>query len=182
MSLYWMSTPYPAESGSWFSAGNVRDMPELAPHREFFAKLETLSDVERDDAFKNQAIYNITHHPAKYVTNWAANVGRLLFSYPFSLESHTLSTYFYMMPNMFLIVLFLLSIPPALFRPSAIPVELWALLAFAVVAFGGSTLLSAYARLFRPLVPVLCAWMAFLYIRVLRIDVRDFDPGTAHPF
>jgi len=84
LSLYCMSTPYPNELGSWFSAQDVKENPELAPHREFFAKLEGLSDVEHDDALKKQAIYNIIHHPAKYAQNWVANVGRLLFSYPHS--------------------------------------------------------------------------------------------------
>jgi hypothetical protein len=172
MSLYWISTPYPSELGSWFSVTDVNEKPELAPHREFFAKLERFSDVERDDALKKQAVYNITHHPAKYVANWAANVGRLLFSYPFSLGSDRLSTYFYMVPNMFVVVLFLLSLFPAALRPRAIPFEMWALLIFALTAFSGSTLLSAYDRQFRPLVPMLCAWMGFVYVRVLRIDLR----------
>jgi hypothetical protein len=172
MSLYWMSTPYPTESGSWFSVTEVKEKPELAPHREFFASLEGLSDVERDSAFKKQAIYNITHHPGKYAANWAANVGRLLFSYPYSLQSAHLGTYFYMAPNMFVVVLFLLSMFPAVLKPSAIPFELWGLLIFALFAFGGSTLLSAYDRQFRPLVPILSAWMGYVYLRVLQIHFR----------
>jgi Methyltransferase domain len=163
---------YPSELGSWFSVTDVKEKPELAPHREFFANLERLSDVEQDDALKKQAVYNITHHPAKFAVNWAANVGRLLFSYPFSLGSDRLTTYFYMAPNIFVVVLLLLSLFPAALRPRAIPFEMWALLIFALTAFGGSTLLSAYDRQFRPLVPILCAWMAFVYVRVLRIDLR----------
>ena len=34
--LYWISTPYAGEYGSWFSSNQVRDRNELAPHREFF--------------------------------------------------------------------------------------------------------------------------------------------------
>lgn len=170
--LYWMSTPYPNELGDWFSVTEVNEMPELAPHREFFAKLEGLSDVERDDAYKKQAIYNISHHPGKYASNWAANVGRLLFNYPYSFESAHLGTYFYMAPNMFVVVLFLLSVFPAVLRPRAIPFELWALLIFALCAFCGSTLLSAFDRQFRPLVPILCAWMGYVYLRLLQIDFR----------
>lgn len=173
MSLYWMTTPYSNELGSWFSVTEVKERPELAPHREFFASLEGLSDVERDDAFKKQAIYNITHHPAKYAANWAANVGRLLLNYPFSFQMSHLGTYFYMAPNMFVIVLFLVSLLPAALRPRAIPFELWALLTFALCAFGGFTLLSAYDRQFRPLVPILCAWMGYVYLRVLQIDFRN---------
>jgi hypothetical protein len=73
---------------------------------------------------------------------------------------------------MFVVVLFLLSIIPAIMRRNAIPFELWALLLFVLTAFGGSTLLSAYDRQFRPLVPALCVWMAFIYIRLLRVELR----------
>jgi hypothetical protein len=183
MQLYWMTTPYGNELGSWFSVKDVKDRPELAPHRKFFASLEGLSDTERDDAYKKQAIHNIATHPKKYLHNWLANVGRLLFSYPFSLGPQSLTTYFYLVPNMFVVVLFLLSTIPAVFRPRAIPFELWALLVFVLIAFGGSTLLSAYDRQFAPLVPGLCIWMAFVYVRVLRIELRSGSEisGAVHP-
>src|SRR6266511_3109684 len=84
MSIYWMSTPYKNEWGSWFSSENVQKLPELAQHREFLDEISGLSEVEMDSAFKRKAVYNITHFPRKYLVNWMANIGRLLFSYPFS--------------------------------------------------------------------------------------------------
>ncbi len=172
MSLYWMSTPHTGEYGSWYSSNQVRDRPELAPHRVFFASLESLNDVERDDAFKKQAIYNIANHPKEYARNWAANVGRLLFSYPFSFAAQSLTTYFYLAPNMFIVVLFVVSLIPAVLRPHAMPFELWFLLAFALIALGGSTLVSGYERQFRPLVPILSVWVGLVSVRVLRIELR----------
>jgi len=172
MSLYWMSTPYPNESGSWFSYKAVNELPELAYHRPFFTTLKRLSDVERDDAFKKQAVFNISHHPFKFMLNWLANIGRLLFSYPYSFTSQKVSTYFFF-PNMFIAVLFVLSITPALLRRAAVPFELWTLLFFALTSIGGCSLLSAYERQFRPTVPVLCTWLAFVYGRVLRIELRS---------
>ena len=74
-----------------------------------------------------------------------------------------------MAPNMFVVVLFLLSIIPAALRARALPFELWALLIFALIAFGGSTLLSAFDRQFTPLVPVFCVWMGFVYTQVMPI-------------
>jgi hypothetical protein len=172
LSLYWMSAPYPGELGSWYSNQDVKEMPELAPHREFFARLEGLSDVDVDNALRKQAIANILHHPRYFGAHWAANVGRLLFSYPYSYTPQRLTTYFFLAPNMFVVVLFLFSLFPAVQRPKAIPFEMWALLIFAGIAFGGSTLLSAYDRQFWPLVPILCAWMGFVYIRLLKIEFR----------
>ena len=179
--LYWMSTPYAGEYGSWYSDRQVRDRPELAPHREFFAKLEGLTDVERDDAFRRQAVHNIANHPKEYARHWPANVGRLLFSYPFSFAAQSLTTYFYLAPNMFIVVLFLVSLIPAVLRPQAMPFELWFLLAFALLAFGGSTLVSDYDRQFSPLVEILCVWVALVFARALRIELCPLPPQRLRP-
>jgi len=170
--LYWMSTPYKNEWGSWFSPENVQELPELVRHREFFNEITGLSEVEMDNAFKRRAIYNITHYPTEYLINWLANIGRLLFSYPFSYSNHKLTTYFYLLPNMFITVFFILSVYPAILRWKSVPYEICALLSFDLISFGGTSLLSAYARQFSPLVPILLLWLSFIYVRVLKIDVR----------
>jgi len=174
-----MSTPYENELGSWFSEEDAKKHPELAPHGEFFKKIEGLSQVQKDEAFKKQAIYNITHYPKKYFINWVANIGRLLFSYPFSLRQHNLSTYFYLLPNMFLFVTFIFSIYPVILRWKAIPYEIYTLFYFFLVAFGGTASVSAYDRQFRPLVPILLLWLAFIYIRVFKIEVRQESEITS---
>lgn len=173
MSLYWMSSPNENEWGSWFSEDDVQERPELAQHREFFNKISGLSQVEVDNAFKKQAIYNITHHPGKYFINWIANIGRLLFSYPFSYTQHSLTTYFYLIPNMFIFVTFILSIYPVIVRWKSIPFEIYALLYISLIAFGGLSLVSGFDRYFRPLVPILLLWLAFVYVRVFKIEVRQ---------
>ncbi len=175
MSLYWMSTPYANEWGDWFSAADVQNHPELLQHQAFFEKLKGLSQVQQDAAFKQQAIDNIIHHPAKYVVNWTANIGRLLFSNPYSYTTQKLSTYFYLIPDMFLVVLFTLSAYPAVRRWNAIPYPVRALLFMTLIAFAGSSLLSAYNRQFLPIVPPLVLWLSYIFVRVLKIEIR---PGT----
>jgi hypothetical protein len=175
MSLYWMSSPYAGELGSWFSDDDVQAMPELSPHRGFFAEIADLSEVERDEAFKRQALDNIIHYPSRFLMNWIANVGRLLFSYPFSYTPQKIGTYFYLLPNMFLVVFLLLSVYPASLRYRAIPYEIRALLLFALIATGGTSLLCAYDRQFRPQVPIFLLWIAIVYSRILRIEMRS--PG-----
>jgi len=163
MNLYWLSTPYPNELGSWFSEKDAHERSELAVHRTFFDSISHLSDVERDDALK--------HHCGRFARNWAANVGRILFSYPFSYAQQSLTTSFYMLPNMFVVVLALFSIILAVLRPWAIPLEIWTLFTFFVISFGGSTLVGLDDRQFWPLVPILGVWMAFVYSRLIRIDL-----------
>jgi hypothetical protein len=173
MSLYWMSTPYQGEWGSWFSSENVYEDSRLEPHRAFFDSLSGLSGVERDDAFKRQAVYNITHHPTRFVANWMANIGRLLFSYPFSYTPQKLSTYFYILPNMFIVVLSILSLYPGYLGRRLIPYEIYASILLGLIALGGTSLLSAFDRQFRPLVPVFVLWISFILVRVLRIEIRQ---------
>lgn len=172
-SLYWMSTPYKNELGSWFDVAQVQKLPALSPHRDFFYRLAGLSEVARDDALKKKAIDNIAHHPRKYFINFISNIGRLLFSYPFSFTPQKLSTYFYILPNMFIVVLFTLSIYPAILRWQGIPYEIYMLLLFAIFAFGGFSLLAAYNRQFQPLAPIVLLWIYFIYTRVLKIEVRS---------
>jgi hypothetical protein len=172
LSLFWMSTPYNGEMGDWFSAKDVNERPELSQHRTFFDQVAELSEVEKDDIFKNQAKYNIINYPMKYAANWVANIGRLLFSYPFSYTPQKLETYFYMVPNMFIIVLFVLSVFPAILRYKVIPDEIHALIVFAFITLAGTSLLSAYDRQFRPMVPIILLWLSFIYFRVLKIELR----------
>ncbi|MGA2506545.1 MAG: hypothetical protein ABSF80_03610 [Chitinispirillaceae bacterium] len=179
LSLYWMSSPYKEELGDWISPYEVPNRPELARHREFFNAVSALTEVKRDNAFKRQGMDNIKHHPRKFIVNWAANVGRLLFSYPFSYTQQKLSTYFYILPNIFIVVLFVLSCIPAFLRRKSLPDGIIGLFFFGAIAFGGSTLVSAFDRQFRPLVPLLLLWIAYVYIRVLRVELHPESPVSS---
>jgi hypothetical protein len=169
LSLYWMSTPYKDELGDWHIIDN-----SYKNHQEFFNKLKrkNLSVIEWDDELKKQAIQNIINHPLKYLKNWLANIGRLLFNYPYTNTPQSLSTYFYIIPNMFLVVLCILCIYPSYLGRRLIPFEIYALILFGLISFGGSSLLSAYNRQFQPLVPVFFLWISFILARILKVEIR----------
>ncbi len=174
MSMYWMSTPYENELGDWQWMGSMREHPDVYKDQmEFDRKLSKLPPVQRDEAYKKQAVKNITGHPMKYFKNWLANIGRLLFNYPYSYTSQGLSTYFYIIPNMFLVVFCISGIYPAYLRWRLIPHEIYELIIFGLIAFGGSSLLSAYNRQFWPLVPVVILWIAVVSTRVVKIELRQ---------
>jgi hypothetical protein len=174
MSLYWMSTPYEGEFGDWFTRDEVEENPALAAnHKSFFDYLYTLPSIQRDEAFMQQAIRNIFNHPDKFAVNWVANCGRLLFNYPFSYTPQKLSTYAYIIPDMFVVVMIVLSIYLTFLGPKRIPYEIYFLIGFATIALGGSSLLSAYQRFFMPLVPVFCLWIFLTLTRVLRIEMHQ---------
>jgi hypothetical protein len=167
-----MSTPYENELGDWHGDRNMKEIAQLSQHhKEIFRKLETLSYTERDDVLKAQAIRNIMQNPTKFLKNWLANIGRLLFNYPYSYTYQKLSTYFYIIPNMFLVVLFVLCIYPAILGRRLIPYEISSLLFFGLISFGGSSLLSAYNRQLWPLVPLFLLFESFVIVNVIKIEL-----------
>ena len=184
LSLYWMSTPYPGEYGDWQFIEHVKVNKKSADnHLAFLNELDKLPSVERDDALKKAAIQNIVHHPVKFVENWFCNIGRLFFDYPYSYAEQTARTYFYLIPNMFIVVLGTLSIYPAWRRRRTTPEELHVLLAFAAIAFAGSSFLSAYARQFWVLTPIIDVFLIAVLVKaVVLVDAPSTGLQKAgHP-
>jgi hypothetical protein len=171
--LYWMSTPFENEYGDWITSERVFEDPQLyEKHGEFYNKISGLSRIQMDEAFNKQGLENILRNPIKYIKNWMANIGRLFFSYPFSYTNQKLSTYFYIIPNMFIVVLSILCIYPTYIQRKIIPHEILVLLLFGMVAFGGSSLVSAEERQFSVLVPVFLFWILFTLTCILKIEIR----------
>lgn len=156
LSLYWMSTPYADEWGDWFHRADVYQRPELARHRATFDSVATLSPVDRDVAFRREAVANIAAHPAKYLKNVAANVARLCFSFPYSYTPQKLTTLFYVLPNALLLSALVFSgVVLSTRRPPGVG-DCHLVLVLMGLALGGSSLLSAYPRMLDPVVP--CAY------------------------
>jgi 4-amino-4-deoxy-L-arabinose transferase-like glycosyltransferase len=171
-SLYWISTPYEGEFGDWHNWRTLtRETQTGRNHLPFFEELAGLPAVDRDRALKAKAIDNIREHPLKFVENWLANVGRLLFNYPYSATPQKPSTYFYWIPNAVLVVLSLLCLYPTWVARRSVPVALYVLGIFGLLGFVASSLLSAYARQLLPLVPLLALWIAYTTSRLVRIEL-----------
>ncbi|MBI5675291.1 MAG: hypothetical protein HZC48_05615 [Nitrospirae bacterium] len=172
LSLYWMSTPYENEFGDWYDFQKVQENSRFEKHQEFFNKLKVLPNIQRDDELKKQAVKNIMQYPAKYLKNVSANVGRMLFNYPYSYRPQKMSTYFYIIPNMFLVVCSIMCIYPYFARGKIIPVEIHILIVFFFFSFVGSALLSAYPRQLMVLLPVLLIWLFLVITHAVRIELR----------
>ena len=173
MSWYWMSSPNENELGDWQWTKKVIENPQLyEKHQAFFKRIKNLSNLQQDDEFRKRAIENIINHPSKYLKNVAANVGRLLFNYPYTHYNQKLSTYFFIIPNMFVVVFFVVSFYPAFLGRRLIPHEVYSMLLFGLVALGGSSLLSAYNRQLWPLVPVFMLWISFVISNILKVEIK----------
>ena len=170
LSLYWMSD---GELGDWHSEADVLGSDNFGSEtKAFFNNIADLDYVRKDDALKRQAIVNIREHPMVFAENWIANVGRMLFSYPYSFTPQKITTLFYMVPAMFVVVIAVLFIYPSILARSIIPAEIVDALLLGGVALGGSSLLSAYPRHFYLLLPIFGIWIVFVATKVLSIQIQ----------
>jgi len=184
--LYHRSTPYENEWGNWFSMENAlnggnpnykpdnvyRDLSSLSKnHHEVYLKLQLMTHVERDSAFKSIAIQNMKSHPDKYLKNTVSNIGRLLFHYPFSYREQNLNAYGYMIPNMFIVVLWLLCLYPAFLARKKVPFELKASIMFILIYACGIVLADGRGRNFIIIAPALVLFCAYIYTNILKINL-----------
>ena len=137
-----------------------------------------MNSIERDDAEKKEAIKNIKKHPKKYLTNWFANIGRILFSYPYSYENQELKTYFTIVPNIFLVVFCILFFCLTVFNYNNINQLIILLLIFISIYLFFSSLVSADRQVFFTALPVICLWLTYIFDNFIRIKLGgDISKG-----
>ena len=172
--LYWMTTPYKNELGEWFGKKRIYGISDLAKnHKQFYDDLESLSDIEKDKRFKAEAIKNIKAYPKKYIVNWMANWGRLLFNYPYSYTPQKITSYFRFIPNMFIVVLSILSVYPFYLVHRLVPYEIKILLIIIIIYVCGSSLVSATSRYFEIIVPVIFMWISIFINKFIKINIKN---------
>lgn len=183
--LYHRATPHENEFGNWFSAEYIlepetididaipyQDLSELsANHRDFYLQLRPLSNIERDSAFKAKAFANMKEHPLKYLKNTVASASRLLFHYPISYRSQNLKAFGYIIPNMFLVVIFLLLLYPTYMARRRIPFEIKSQLIFVLIYGLGMILLSGKGRYFVVMVPAIVLFIAYAATNTLKFTL-----------
>jgi hypothetical protein len=186
--LYHRSSPYDDEWGNWFSENYVLNPEQIneqddspygdisqlsANHRDFYLSIQSLSNMEKDSAFKARAIENMKAYPQKYIKNTVANVGRFLFNYPISYRTQNLNAYGYLIPNMFIVVLFTLSIFLAILFRLRISFEVKSQVLFGLVYCGAMILLGGKSRYFIIAVPSLILFCAYIYANNLTVSLID---------
>ena len=173
MSLYWMSTPIENEYGDWnddhFRAYCDYDT-SMPCNADYFAKghqadydqIYKLEGVARDDAFKQKAVENIKLHPAKYLRNIVANMGRLFFGLPNSYSTVRMQQLWRIIPNAFLFCIFLISIFLGAKQFRKHPPEIQVLLLVLFTYLSATLLVSAQQRQLYVVLPLILIWFAWL--------------------
>lgn len=182
--LYWMSTPHEGELGDWkepdlstrYKAGSLipanANERLKANHQQNHTEIFKYVGVERDEAYKRIAINNIKNHPLKFIKNWIANLGRLLFDFPNSYVFQNTNQLFKLPPASATILLSLLCIIPTILNWRKIPFPIRFLLIFVLLYLAPTTLLSAYSRFFTVIVPLLLLWIAFIMQNTMQFRLR----------
>jgi hypothetical protein len=165
LSLYWMSSPYPQDLGDWRGGAYevVVSDPDLAHHREFFLELAPLDPTEQNRRLERRALENIRGSPGKFAENVAANVSRMIFGFPFSATRESLTTLYYLVPNV--LILWALVGCAILLALRRVTVGLEGIVfgAFAAFAFALHSVLAAFPRMLMPLIPI-ALWFVFVTI------------------
>jgi hypothetical protein len=170
MSLYTMSSPYANELGDWTNSKILQLNPN---HKVFMDSISKLKPLEKDEAYKTAAIENIKSHPKKYLSNWIANVGRLLFSYPYSNKEQNIKSYFTIIPNMFVIVIIVLTFAVSIVHYKKFPEGLILLFLFILIYLFGSTLVSAYRRMFYITMPFWFFFISYVFNNIISFKIRQ---------
>lgn len=185
MSLYWMSTPYEHEYGTWdnetFTAnhvdGDIAGTTSLLKlnHQKDIDYVRKFKGVQKDDAYKKIAINNIKTHPKKYIKNIFANISNLLFDFPgtYSFQHPIFKIWYFSILYSLMIFCFI----PTIINWRKIPYCIRFLFVFTFIYLGGSSLLSGYNRQFIIIVPVLLFWIAYIINKSTTIRIK-FDKNA----
>ncbi len=168
-SLYNMSAPYPNDWGDW------KDNPQMLQnpnYKVFVDSVLKLPPLERDAIYKTKAIENIKYYPKKYLLNCVANLGRMFFSYPFTNMEQDVKTYFTIIPNMFVLVFMVITLGLGIFHYKKLPQELILLLLFILIYLAGSTLVSAFRRMFYITMPFWTVFIAYVLTNIVSIKLK----------
>lgn len=184
--LYWMTTPYEDEYGDWkghldlnpieYNNFNIEGSAEILEkhHGNDYKEFNNLTGLELDDAFKRVAIENIRNHPMKYIQNMTFNLSRIFFLYPFSYARQKPKVIPIFPINGILLTFILLSIYPTIINWKKILFPIRFLLILFLVYFGGCLVASSEARMLVPVVPVLILLFAFLFQKIITINIKNW--------
>jgi hypothetical protein len=160
-----MTSPDPDDLGDPHVAEAVFDNPNLASHRPFFTRLESMRPLDVDAELRRAARKQLKDHPERFARNLLYNTSRLLFNFPFSFKGQTASPLFYAIPNGLILVALCVALVglrrARRWRGLVVPPAV-----FGAVGFAVHVPVAGYPRYWFPVVPV-AVWLAVLGISVL---------------
>ena len=171
--LYYLSSPFENELGDIQNQRNDINPGFIKNHRAFYTIIDAMPTVERDDMLRKQAVVNITKHPAKFMKNYAANLGRMFINFPYSYTPQSVRSLFYIFPGMFLVVFLFISVVLAMFGARLLNLRPMPLFVFGLIATAATSAVSAYSRMALVLIPIMFIWIVFVFSDTITISFKS---------
>lgn len=183
MNLYWMSTPVKSEYGDWnneeFKATcnlnqfePCNDWQFAKHHGKELEQIKKFTSIERDDEYKRLAIENIKSNPLKYVKNCFANIGRLLFNFPFSYKYQEAKTLIRFIPNSILLTLTLFCLPFTILNWTGLDPIIKFIIIVLLYYLTPTIMLSAHPRQLNVIIPLIIAWVSYTIDNCLQFNIK----------
>lgn len=189
-SLYWMSTPFENEYGNWYGEFDIQDSQKQINnfpgyldslklhHQKDYEQIFSYKDIiKREEIYKKIAINNIKANPLKYLENCFSNIGRLLFSFPYSYSIESNKTLLRLPLNGCLVLLSLFCLIPTFCNWKTIFFPIKFFMFFIALYLGASILVSTQIRMFTIVVPILIFWIGFILQKSVKIKFRFNEKG-----
>jgi len=186
--VYWMSIGGEDVWGSWVPDHKVNTIPFVVKNGyadEMNAAMK-MHQSDRDIYLQSLAFERISSDPSHLIVNIIANTGRVLFNYPFSFRPQSLFTYGYILPNMALYFLLLVSFAllPITWRKQDISLA-W-MHVFFLIYLAGNMLVGSTGRQGLVFVPCILLWLSsqlhiLKNLGILNLDIpidKKFDAGV----
>ena len=173
--LYWMSSPYEGEYGNSPNEEiSVKMMYKSNSLRyNFFQSFKDVhSEFDRDNIEMQKALDNIKKYPLSYIKNCILNVGRLVYNYPNSFEFQNPKTLVYIVPNSFIVVLFIFSTYPLILLRKNIPMIIYFLVFIFLVYIGGSIFVTGIGRFTIVIIPLVFSQIVYTFTQNLTLTLK----------
>ncbi|MFT5465416.1 MAG: 4-amino-4-deoxy-L-arabinose transferase-like glycosyltransferase [Verrucomicrobiales bacterium] len=174
--LYWITSPYEGEWGSWFSLDDLSERPLAAErHAKIMVAIESARYVDQDVFWKKYAMENVRENPKALARNLAANFNRIFFAFPRSYRQEELKTIFWIVPSGITLFLAAFAVYPTIKGWRRIPLVVKISGMIGLIFFCGSVLLPAEPRYLLPVVPAMLFWLAFVYDKLIQIRITPAE-------
>ena len=184
MSLYWMSTPDNLEYGDWKLPGLTNLMSPQpfkttegdsllkANHWTEITSILKQQCVEQDDLFKKAAIRNIRSAPKKFIKNYFYNLSRMLFDFPYSYSYQITQTITNIITGSLVLWASVMALIVGVVNRRKTAYAVKFIMLIFVLYFLISGLVSAYARQFDIMMPVVLFGIAYMADKLPKINLR----------
>ena len=184
MSLYWMSTPHNLEYGDWKLSSltnlmspqpfNTTEGDSLlkANHSAEITSILKHEGVEQDDLFKAAAMRNIRAAPKKFIKNYFYNLSRMLFDFPYSYSYQIPQTITNIITGSLVFWASVMALIVSVINRRKTTYAVKFVMLIFVLYFLISGLVSAYARQFDVMMPVVLFWIGYMADKLPKISLR----------